>query len=157
MQTVLQYIKQGLLKFGDFVGSIFTTNSNKPEGRIVFSSVRIDKNIIIIGDITGMILTATQEVDLAINPVDKKGNPAQVDGTPVWVSSDPAVIALVVAADGLSCVAKAGKMGHAQVSVTADADLGAGVVNISGVIEFDVAASQAVSLGIVAGTPREQV
>lgn len=103
-----------------------------------------------------MLLTDTQQVDLAIKPLDKKGNPAQVDGTPVWASSNPDVVSVVPSADGLSAVAKAGNIGTSQVSVTADADLGPGVTTISGVLQIDVAGGQAVSLGIIAGTPAEQ-
>lgn len=104
-----------------------------------------------------MIITATQEVDLAIKPLDARGNPAQVDGRPEWESSDPNIIEVLPAADGLSCIARAkSSIGHALVSVTADADLGAGVQNITGTIEFDVAAGRAVSLEIIAGEMREQ-
>lgn len=102
------------------------------------------------------ILLATQEVDLAIQPKDKKGNPAQIDGVPAWLSSNPDVVTLVPAQDGLSCLAKAGTIGTAQVSVTADADLGTGVKQITGMLEINVAAGEAVSVGVIVGTPREQ-
>lgn len=126
--------------------------------RIAFVKAVIDKLTVIKGDLTTMILTDTQEVDLSIQPEDKKGKPAQVDGTPAWVSSDPTIVEVIPAADGLSAVAKAGaNLGHAQISVSADADLGAGVITITGVMEFDIVAGQAVSLGVVAGAPREQV
>ena len=126
--------------------------------RIVFTKAVIDRLTVIKGDLTTMILTDTQEVDLSIQPVDKKGKPAQVDGTPQWVSSDPAVVEVVPAADGLSCVAKAkDNLGHAQISVSADADLGEGVRTITGVLDIDVVAGEAVSLAVITGTPREQV
>jgi hypothetical protein len=125
-------------------------------GRIVFHKAVIDNQTTIMGDIESMLLTDTQEVDLAIKPIDKKGQAAQVDGVPVWVSSDPSVIEITPAADGLSCLAKAGNIGSAQVSVSADADLGEGVVTITGVLDFNVVAGQAVSLSVIAGVPREQ-
>ena len=124
--------------------------------RIAFIKAVVDKQITIKGDLKTMILTDTQEVDLAIQPLDKKGKPAQVDGVPAWVSSDTTIITVTPAADGLSAVATAGNIGHAQVTVSADADLGPGVTTITGVLEIDVAGGQAVSLGITAGTPREQ-
>jgi hypothetical protein len=43
-----------------------------------------------------------------------------------------------------------------QISVTADADLGAGVTPIAGTLDIEVVGDQAVSVGIVAGTPAEQ-
>jgi hypothetical protein len=130
--------------------------SPDPGGRIVFFC-RLPGKTILIEGVTRMIITATQEVDLAIKPLDARGNPAQVDGRPEWESSDPSVIEVLPATDGLSCVARAkGKLGHALISVTADADLGAGVQNITGTIDIDIAASQAISIEIIAGEMREQ-
>lgn len=103
-----------------------------------------------------ILLVDTQKVSLAIKPVNKKGNPAPLDGVPQWSSSDPNVIAVTPAADGLSCVASAGATGTATVSVTADADLGAGVTPLAGTVDFDVKPGPAVSLGITTGTPEEQ-
>jgi len=101
-----------------------------------------------------LILTDEQQVSLAIEPKTAAGNPARVDGVPTWQSSDPAIIDVVVAADGLSAVAKTvGPLGTAQVSVTADADLGEGIRAITGTLDIEVKAAEAVSLGIVAGTP----
>lgn len=104
-----------------------------------------------------LILKDDQKVKLSILPVDAKGNPAAVDGVPVWASSDDGVIAVIPSADGLSATATAvGKVGTAQVSVTADADLGDGVSNIAGVLDVTVVAGQAVSVGVTAGTPEAQ-
>jgi len=112
--------------------------------------------IIIEGELTKMFLTSTQEIDLAIKPLDAKGNAAQVDGTPEWVSSDPNIVLVAPSTDGLSCVAKAMAIGHAQISVAADADLNEGIETLTGTIEFNVVAGNAVSLGIIAGSPHEQ-
>lgn len=105
-----------------------------------------------------MIITTSQEIDLAIAPVDKRGNPAQIDGVPVWLSSDPDIVTINPAPDGLSAIARAvGPTGNAEIVVTADADLGTGTKAIQGTIEIDVAAGQATSLSIVEGEIREQV
>lgn len=131
---------------------------HEPGGRIVFYQAVIDKVTIIRGDLKSMILTDTQEVDLAIRPLDRKGKPAQVDGVPVWTSSDETICKVTPAADGLSCVAAATvNLGSVQISVSADADLGAGVETISGILDIDIVAGKAVSLGVITGTPREQV
>ena len=103
-----------------------------------------------------MVLTDSQQVLLSIQPVDKKGKPAKVDGIPAWVSSNLDVLTLSVAPDGLSATAVALDLGHSQISVMADADLGEGVVLLTGIEEVDVVAGQAVSLAITAGVPEEQ-
>lgn len=105
-----------------------------------------------------LVLTDNQQVTLTIAPVDVKNNPAPVDGVPTWSSSDATIVAVTPAADGMSAVAVAvGPIGTAQVNVSADADLGAGVTTISGTLDVQVQAGNAVSLGISAGTPTDQV
>jgi len=101
-----------------------------------------------------LVLTDIQQVVLDIKPVTAAGNPAPVDGTPTWDLSDQTLGTLNVAADGLSATfVTSGKLGSAQINVTADADMGEGVKTISGMLEFEVVASEAASLGISAGTP----
>lgn len=63
------------------------------------------------------------------------GAPAAVDGAPVWASSDETVLTVAAAADGMSAEIDTVAPGTARVSVTADADLGAGTVTITGVSE----------------------
>jgi hypothetical protein len=126
--------------------------------RIVFYQAVIDKTNTIKGDLKMLILTDTQEVDLAIKPLDRKGKPAQVDGVPEWTSSDPTIAKLTPSEDGLSAVVVAtDNLGSVQIRVMADADLGEGVEPITGVLDLEIAGGKAVSLGIIAGTPREQV
>lgn len=117
---------------------------------------RVSNGTILERDITMLILTNSQEVDLAIQPLDARGKPAQVDGVPVWTCSDLSRAQLVASEDGLSCVVKAVDNGAAQISVSADADLGAGTKTITGVLQLEIVSGSAVSLGIIAGTPREQ-
>lgn len=100
-----------------------------------------------------LILTDEQQCPLSIQPVTAAGHPAPVDGVPTWASSDPTVADLVVAADGLSADVVSGNLGTAQISVNADADLGTGVTTITGVLDVQVVAAQAVTLAITAGTP----
>jgi len=104
-----------------------------------------------------LILTDVQKVALAIAPKSAAGNPAAVDGVPVWSSSDETVLTLTVAADGFSAEAvTTGKLGVAQVNVTADADLGDGTKTITGVLDVEVKASEAVALDIGAGAPTDK-
>lgn len=104
-----------------------------------------------------LVLTDVQKVGFAVNAVSAAGNPAALDGAPVWTSSDESVLTLVVSEDGLSCEAvTTGKLGVAQVKVTADADLGEGVVPLVGVADVEVVASQAVNLELKAGVPSDK-
>lgn len=103
-----------------------------------------------------LVLTETQKCTLSIAPVTAKGTPAQVDGVPQWATANPAVAEIAPAADGMSAVVRAAGVGLTQISVTVDADLGVGVRNLSGVLDVDVRAGEAVSVGITAGTPEEQ-
>lgn len=101
-----------------------------------------------------LVLTDIQKVSLSITPTSAAGNPAPVDGAPVWTSSDESVLTVTASEDGLSAEAvTTGKLGVAQVSVSADADLGEGVTTITGVLDVEVKASEAVSLAVSAGTP----
>jgi len=104
-----------------------------------------------------LTLTTVQRCKLSVAAVDAHGNPAQVDDVQ-FESSDPAVLAITPTspADPLSAWVNAvGATGHAQVTVKADADLGEGVVPLQGILEVEVLAAQAVSLGITTGTPEE--
>lgn len=101
-----------------------------------------------------LILTDEQKVTLSIQPLTQAGNPAKVDGKPVWSVSNPELISISESEDGLSVVASTvGPLGSAQVSVSADADLGEGVRELFSILDVEVIAAEAVSLGIVAGTP----
>jgi hypothetical protein len=104
-----------------------------------------------------LVLTVTQQVTYAVEFKDAKGNPAMVDGVPEWKVGDETVLDVEPSADGMSCLVKAlGPVGTSQLSVTADADLGAGIVPVIGVDQISVVAGQAVSAGMTAGTPEEQ-
>lgn len=97
---------------------------------------------------------ADEKFPVEIRPVDRFGNVAQVDGVPQWSSSNEDVLFLEVAADGLSATAvTTGTVGHAQVHVEVDADLGEGVRAITGLLEVDVMPTEAVTVEIHAGAP----
>lgn len=91
-----------------------------------------------------------------MQPLDAKGNPAPVDNVAQWQTANPDVVRLVEASDGVTCMCMAVALGDTQVSCTADADLGEGVRPITGLLDVSIRAAEAVSMGIVAGTPEEQ-
>lgn len=103
-------------------------------------------------------LTDSQQCDLSIAPIDKKGFPAPVEpGSVSWTSSDAAVADVVQdPADQLKATVVAGQPGTAQINVSADADLGAGVATISGALDVTVVGGLAVSLSVSTGTPVDQ-
>jgi hypothetical protein len=105
-------------------------------------------------EISMLQLTDVQSCSLSVQPIDAKGNPAPVDGPPSWSVSDPTILSIVPSADGLSAsISAVGLLGNCQVNVSADADMGAGTVTISGSLDVTVVASQAASLNIGAGVP----
>lgn len=108
---------------------------------------------------TSMQMTDTQKSTITLRPVDKAGNPAPVQaGSVVWDDSEVKTVAGVTpSADGLSIdVVSAGPLGSGQLRVSADADLGDGVVTISDAIQITIVAGQAVGLGLTASEPVEQ-
>lgn len=97
-----------------------------------------------------------QNVTLVIT--NSHGDPASVEGPPVWAVSDPTVLQLgTVAADGMSVdTISAMTVGSARVSVTADADLGAGTQTITGFADVEVTlgpSSQASVMTLSLGAP----
>jgi hypothetical protein len=106
--------------------------------------------------ITMLQLTNTQQCPIAVQGVDKKGNPAELDSV-VFTSSDPSVATVDQdPADQTKALVKAVAAGTAQINVTADADLGDGVTEITGALDLAVVAGQAVGFVINTGTPEEQ-
>lgn len=98
-------------------------------------------------------ITNEQKVPVTLAPVTDTGKPAKLDGAPTWevVSGNSTV---VPAADGLSAdLISADDPGDTQFLIKADADLGAGVVEISDTIKLTVTGALAKSLGITVGTP----
>jgi hypothetical protein len=101
-------------------------------------------------------LTDTQQVAVAVSALDKKGQPTAVQGI-VFASSDMAIVTVAPdAADPAKATIVAGLPGIAQVTVTADADLGEGVQAITGALDITVVAGAAASLSVTPGAPTEQ-
>lgn len=102
-----------------------------------------------------MLITITneQKVLVTLQPQTQAGNPAQLDGEPTWVVTGGDAT-IEVQAGGLSAyLISGGAEVNSTISVTADADLGEGVVNLSDEITLAVVPASASSLGLVAGTP----
>jgi hypothetical protein len=86
-------------------------------------------------------------VKMQVSYVDAQGNPATVDGPVIWASSDDDMLAIEVdSGDSTICkVTPVGAVGQAQVTATADADLGSGVRSLITVCDITVVAGEAVA------------
>lgn len=131
---------------------------HKKRGSFAFHAIYRVNNQIIVSEVKMLILLDNQKVSLEVVPVSVKGNVAQLDGVPVWSVSDESLVTVEPSEDGLSAVVKAiGPVGIAQVAVKGDADLGEGVVEITGTLDVEIQASSAASFTINAGIPEENV
>lgn len=101
-------------------------------------------------------ITNEQKVKVTLAPVTSAGKPAQLDGTPTWEKSS-GDSTMEVAADGLSAsLISSDTPGESMFVVSADADLGAGVENITDSIKLTVEGAKAINLGLVAGAPENK-
>lgn len=99
---------------------------------------------------TVISITSEEKILVTLAPKTAAGNPASVEN-PVWsVTSGDAT--LLPSEDGLSCELVSGAAGINEIKVTADADLGEGVVEISSDITLAVTSPLAADLGITVGT-----
>lgn len=103
-------------------------------------------------------LTINQQVSGQVTPVDRKGNPAQVEKDSVrYTSSDDSVVIVVEDTDDeTKFKVVATGVGTCQVTVSADADLGEGVEDISAFAAVEVFPEKAVGFGIAFGTPEDK-
>lgn len=100
-----------------------------------------------------LLLTDEQDCPLTVEFKTAAGNPAKVDGVPTLTSSNAAVAELQVAEDGLSALIVSKGLGSSQVVLVADADLGEGLREVTATLDLEVVAAEAVTAGLVAGTP----
>lgn len=102
-----------------------------------------------------MLITITNEekVQVTLTPTTAAGNPATLDGVPTWIVTEGDAT-LEVAEDGLSAFLVSGAADtNSKVEVTADADLGEGVVTLTDTIDLAVVAATASVLGATVATP----
>ncbi len=85
-----------------------------------------------------IVLTNEQQVRVSINPKTAAGHPAPLDGEATFTSSDESVITVHPTDDAKTVLVKAAGLGVAQLLVSADADLGEGVREFTGAIDFNV-------------------
>jgi hypothetical protein len=98
-----------------------------------------------------LTITTEQKVHVTANPVTAAGKPAKVDGPVTFTTVTGDVT--IEASDATSATIVSGANGDSTVSVSADADLGAGVETITDTITVHVTDPKATSLGLVADAP----
>jgi hypothetical protein len=89
-----------------------------------------------------------KEVAVNIAYVDAKGNPATVDGDVQWASSDDNICTVTAKPENQAMnalVVPGANLGNAQISATADADLGEGIREIITLFDLTVVGGEAVA------------
>jgi hypothetical protein len=123
--------------------------------RLVVTKIQIDQNIFE-GEIMATQMTDIQQTSLTVSALDAKNNPAALDGPVVFVSSDPTILNVQPTGPNSCAVVAVGALGNAQVQFSADADLGSGVVTLSGISDFTIVSSQATQLNAAVGPVIDQ-
>jgi hypothetical protein len=99
------------------------------------------------GDDMAYTLPADKQVAIKVSYVDANNNPAVVDGEVVWASSDGLIATVTAnAADSKQATIVPGSsVGQAQITATADADLGAGIRELITTMDLTVVGGEAVA------------
>ena len=93
-----------------------------------------------------MLLPVDKKVSATVLFTDAAGNAAGVEGIPVWGTDRPDLLSIEVDPAGYAAtITPLGPLGSAQVTVSADADLGEGVVPLVVLGQLDIIAGQAVA------------
>jgi hypothetical protein len=101
-------------------------------------------------------LPVGMQVQVQVGYADAAGNVATVDGDVVWTSSDDNIATVTVdPSDSTMCTISATQgVGAAQVTATADADMGAGTTSLVTLLDLTVVAGEAVAGTIsIVGAP----
>lgn len=96
--------------------------------------------------------TNEEKIKVTVNPVTLKGKPVPLDG-PIQVSVQGGDGTVEPVDDTNFYVVSGDNPGDTSFLVSGDADLGAGVENISDIVILHVAGAKASSLGLTAGSP----
>jgi len=109
------------------------------------------------GDHMAYTLPIDKYISVQVAYVDAHGNPAVVDGDVTWASSDDSTVTVAVdPTDSTKCkVTPVGPAGTAQVTATADADLGEGTRELITLLDLVLVAGEAVAGTIsIVGDPQ---
>jgi hypothetical protein len=102
------------------------------------------------------LLKDNQKAKVSFTALSAAGNPAAVEDAKLQCS-DESVLTVVDNLDGTFDVVTTGKLGVAQLSVTADALIGEGVETLVGMADVEVVAGKAVKVEVVLGAPEDKI
>lgn len=103
-------------------------------------------------------LPDNMQVQVQISYTDAKGHPATIDGDVTWDTSDAEICGVESSGDStLVTLIPGSKLGNAQISATADADLGEGVRNLVTTLDVSVIGGEAVAGTIAPVGPPEPI
>jgi len=133
---------------------IIRPSSPAVNGGLLFNVVFNNQNF----SIYMMEIKNTQFVQGTLRAVDAKGDEAQIEAGSVQASSSNEEVATVEVDpnDEKKIKVTGQRAGACVVTVTADADLGEGVKQITAEVAVQVTAGEAVGFGIEFGEPQEQ-
>lgn len=125
-----------------------------PQPRVRFALGPVSTRTLTQGT-TAMAITLTdiQHVPAALQELDAAGNPVPADfaAPPTWTSSDDTVVTVTPSADGTTAdISTTGKLGSAQVTVTATTNSGTA---LTGIGDVTVVTSGATTISVTFGTP----
>jgi hypothetical protein len=96
-------------------------------------------------------LTTEEKVRLAITPMTPGGQPAPVDGDALWDVDGDCTVEPIDATS--AWVLSGATVGDSVITVSADADMGGGIVTIMDVATVHVGSPMAANLGLAADAP----
>jgi hypothetical protein len=128
-------------------GSLTLYLSPPPLGQVIVTARYDGFSVIAKGKHMAYTLPVDHMINVQVAYVDAHGNPAAVDGAVVWASSDDTMATVAVDdTDSTKCaITPVGKVGSAQVTATADVDMGAGVQNLITTLDLTLVAGEAVA------------
>jgi hypothetical protein len=102
-------------------------------------------------------LETDQQARVTLVAKDRRGRPARVDGVPAWGVEPVDVVKVEASEDGMSAtVVQVGDPGTtATLTVRADADLGEGMRELTGVLSVAIAEPEAVVVELSAEEPTD--
>ena len=105
------------------------------------------------GNMLDLTITNEQKIKVTVNPVTEAGNAVALDG-PIVVAVSSGDGTFEVQPDGISAYLISGDLpGDTVYTISGDADLGEGVINVADVVNLHVEGAQAAALGLTVDEP----
>lgn len=102
------------------------------------------------------VLTDSQQVKLTLKGQSAAGNEAPLENI-VVTSSDESIVTVTKESDDSFILSSTGAVGTSQIQVTADARIGAGESEISGVETISVVSGEAIQIGLSFDDPMSRI